>query len=248
MVLNAIPFFMGAQVNKKNLTDKVVTFLEFAAQQPAGFVYRSENCIRSHACVPQTTVLTQNTTKKQQLEALFAPFVACTQCPLGLQGRRQVVFGHGNPDAQLMFVGEGPGRDEDAQGLPFVGRAGQLLTKIIEAIDLTRNDVYISNVVKCRPPNNRTPLPDESKTCKQLILLKEIAIIQPTIICALGATAVQALLGENVTITKARGVFHTLGTIPVMPTYHPAYLLRNPDAKRVVWEDMKKIRDRLNAL
>ncbi|MFA5305814.1 MAG: uracil-DNA glycosylase, partial [Candidatus Babeliales bacterium] len=137
---------------------------------------------------------------------------------------------------------------EDEQGLPFIGRAGQLLTKIIEAMKLTREDVYISNVVKCRPPGNRTPLPQESDRCKKLLLFKEIEIIQPKIICTLGATAVQALLGDEVKITRARGTFHTYTTIPVMPTYHPAYLLRNPDAKRVVWEDMKKVMERLKEL
>lgn len=170
----------------------------------------------------------------------------CTACPLAQCGRKQVVFGYGNAEAKLMFIGEGPGRDEDTQGYPFVGRAGQLLTKIIEAMGFERSQVYISNVVKCRPPENRTPLPEESSTCKKLLLFKEIEIIQPAVICTLGVTATQGLLGEDVFMSKARGTFHTFKGIPVLPTYHPAYLLRNPTAKRIVWEDVKKIVAYLN--
>ncbi len=229
-------------MNKK---DHLLNFLTFATQQPQGFVYRGSP---ASALAPGTNKQTSPDHKKKQLESLFMPCVHCTACPLATQGRNQVVFGHGNSNTQLMFVGEGPGRDEDEQGLPFVGRAGQLLTKIIEAMKLTREDVYISNVVKCRPPGNRTPLPHESDTCKKLLLFKEIEIIQPKIICTLGATAVQALLGDEVKITHARGTFHLYNTIPVMPTYHPAYLLRNPDAKRFVWEDMKKVMERLKEL
>jgi DNA polymerase len=167
---------------------------------------------------------------------------------LAKQGRSQVVFGIGNPLTKLMFIGEGPGRDEDAQGKPFVGRAGQLLTKIIEAMKLTRDEIYISNVVKCRPPDNRTPLPNESDICKKLILFKEIDIIKPQIICALGATATQGLLGQDTSISKSRGVFFKFNDTLVLPTYHPAYLLRNPDAKKIVWEDMKKIMEKLKEL
>jgi DNA polymerase len=147
-----------------------------------------------------------------------------------------------------MFIGEGPGRDEDTQGLPFVGRAGQLLNKIIQAMGLERQKVFISNVVKCRPPNNRTPLPNESDICKKLLLLKEIEIIKPKIICILGSTALTALLGPEAKISKMRGIFTTFNNIPVMPTYHPAYLLRNPDEKKNVWEDMKKVIEKLKEL
>lgn len=161
-------------------------------------------------------------------------------------GRTQVVFGQGNPDTKLMFVGEGPGRDEDRQGAPFVGRAGQLLNKIIEAMKLERKDVFISNVVKCRPPNNRTPFPEESNICKKILLFKELDIIKPQIICTLGACATQALLGEDVKISNARGRFFKFNNYQVVPTFHPAYLLRNPDAKKDVWEDMKKILKTLN--
>lgn len=191
----------------------------------------------------------QNTlTKQEQLKKLFAPYVNCQKCPLSSQGRTQVVFGAGDAQATLMFIGEGPGRDEDRLGSPFVGRAGQLLNKIIEAMKLKREDVYISNVVKCRPPGNRTPLPIETSTCKNLLLYKEIDIVQPKIICTLGSPATKALLGDEVQISRARGIFAQFKGITVMPTYHPAYLLRNPIEKRTVWEDMKKIMAKLNEL
>jgi DNA polymerase len=145
----------------------------------------------------------------------------------------------------LVFAGEGPGADEDRQGLPFVGAAGQLLTKIIQAIGLTREEVYICNVVKCRPPGNRTPTAEEQATCGPF-LDRQLDIIAPEVIVALGKTAANDLLGlEEVPLGRLRGRFHPRGEAVVMPTYHPAYLLRNPSAKRAVWEDMKKVRDRL---
>jgi uracil-DNA glycosylase len=169
---------------------------------------------------------------------------ACTRCKLHTLGRRQVVFGVGNPQARLMFVGEAPGEDEDKQGEPFVGRAGQLLTKIIEAIGMTREQVYIANVIKCRPPGNRNPEPDEVMTCEPY-LFEQLGIIQPTIVVALGKFAAQSLLRTTEPITKLRGrVFEWRGA-SLIPTFHPAYLLRNPPAKREVWEDMKKVRELL---
>lgn len=166
----------------------------------------------------------------------------CTRCKLHLQGRTQVVFGSGNPKAELMFVGEAPGADEDEQGEPFVGRAGQLLTKIIEAIGMTRDDVYIANVIKCRPPNNRPPEADEIATCEPF-LFKQIDTIKPKVIVALGTHAAHALLKVDTTISKLRGqVIDFRGDIKLVPTFHPAYLLRSPDRKRDVWEDMKKVR------
>lgn len=207
----------------------VKNYIKFLSSQPKGFVYNDESKLDNQA----------------MLDNIKLKFTKCTKCPLATQGRQQVVFGVGNPNAKLMFVGEGPGRDEDAQGKPFVGRAGQLLTKIIEAMKLTRDDVYISNVVKCRPPENRAPLPTESEVCKNLILFKEIEIIKPKIICALGATALQGLMGDGFSISKVRGTFLQFKDILVMPTYHPAYLLRNPDAKRFVWEDMKVVLEKL---
>jgi DNA polymerase len=169
---------------------------------------------------------------------------ACTRCKLHTLGRRQVVFGVGNPEADLMFVGEAPGADEDVQGEPFVGRAGQLLTKIIEAIELRREDVYIANVIKCRPPGNRNPEPDEVDTCEPF-LFRQIDTLKPKVIVALGKFAAQSLLRTAEPITKLRGREFTYRDAILMPTYHPAYLLRNPSAKRDVWEDMKRVRELL---
>jgi DNA polymerase len=169
----------------------------------------------------------------------------CSRCKLAHLGRRQVVFGVGNPHAELMFVGEAPGADEDIQGEPFVGRAGQLLTKIIEAIDLKREDVYIANVIKCRPPGNRAPEPDEVATCEPF-LSRQIAAIGPRVIVALGAHAAHALLKTDAPISRLRGRVHDFrGGIKLVPTFHPAFLLRSPDRKRDVWEDMKKVRELL---
>ena len=165
----------------------------------------------------------------------------CSRCKLHTLGRRQVVFGVGNPNADLMFVGEAPGADEDIQGEPFVGRAGQLLTKIIEAIDLKREDVYIANVIKCRPPGNRNPEPDEVEQCEPF-LFRQIDVIKPRVIVALGKFAAQCLLKTDAPITRIRGREFTYRDAVLIPTYHPAYLLRNPSAKRDVWEDMKRVR------
>jgi uracil-DNA glycosylase family 4 len=165
----------------------------------------------------------------------------CSRCKLHTLGRRQVVFGVGSPDADLMFVGEAPGADEDVQGEPFVGKAGQLLTKIIEAIGLRREEVYIANVIKCRPPGNRNPEPDEVDECEPF-LFRQIDAIRPKVIVALGKFAAQCLLKTETPITRLRGreVFYRDAVL--IPTFHPAYLLRNPSSKREVWEDMKRVR------
>jgi DNA polymerase len=165
----------------------------------------------------------------------------CSRCKLHTLGRRQVVFGVGNPNADLMFVGEAPGADEDIQGEPFVGRAGQLLTKIIEAIGLRREDVYIANVIKCRPPNNRNPEPDEVEQCEPF-LFRQIDTIKPKVIVALGKFGAQCLLRTTEPITRLRGREYKFRDAILMPTYHPAYLLRTPSAKREVWEDMKRVK------
>jgi DNA polymerase len=165
----------------------------------------------------------------------------CSRCKLHTLGRRQVVFGVGNPNADLMFVGEAPGADEDIQGEPFVGRAGQLLTKIIEAINMRREDVYIANVIKCRPPQNRNPEPDEVDQCEPF-LFRQIETIKPKVIVALGKFAAQSLLKTTEPITRIRGREYKYRDAILMPTYHPAYLLRNPSSKREVWEDMKRVR------
>jgi DNA polymerase len=169
----------------------------------------------------------------------------CTRCKLHTLGRKQVVFGVGNPNADLMFVGEAPGADEDIQGEPFVGRAGQLLTKIIEAIDLKRADVYIANVIKCRPPGNRNPEPDEVAQCEPF-LFRQIDTIKPKVIVALGKFAAQCLLRTTEPITRIRGREFKYRDAILIPTYHPAYLLRTPSAKREVWEDMKRVREILS--
>jgi DNA polymerase len=163
----------------------------------------------------------------------------CKRCKLH-RTRKTIVFGEGNQKATLMFIGEGPGYDEDVQGKPFVGRAGQLLTKIIESINRSREEVYIANIIKCRPPQNRNPEPDEIQSCYPF-LMKQIRVIQPNIICALGTFSAQTLLQTDAKITALRGKLYDLEGIKVIPTYHPAFLLRNPEKKRDVWEDMKKI-------
>ena len=165
----------------------------------------------------------------------------CSRCKLHTLGRTQVVFGVGNPNADLMFVGEAPGADEDVQGEPFVGRAGQLLTKIIEAIGLRREDVYIANVIKCRPPGNRNPEPDEVDQCEPF-LFRQIDTVKPKVVVALGKFAAQCLLRTNDPITRIRGREFKYRDAILIPTYHPAYLLRTPSAKREVWEDMKRVR------
>ena len=170
----------------------------------------------------------------------------CQLCKLSKE-RTHVVFGVGNPNADLMFVGEGPGADEDAQGEPFVGKAGQLLTKIINSMGFERQDVYIANVVKCRPPNNRNPELDEIEACMPF-LKKQIELVQPKIIMCLGKFAAQTVLNTQIQITKLRGQFQNLNGILVMPAFHPAYLLRNPGMKRIMWEDCKVVMSKLEEL
>ena len=174
------------------------------------------------------------------LDAVRAEVGDCRRCKLHSY-RTQIVFGTGHPRAKLAFVGEAPGRDEDLKGEPFVGLAGQLLNKIIQAIQLSREEVYIGNIIKCRPPENRNPEPDEIAACEPF-LIKQLQVIRPKLICALGAFAAQTLLKTEEKISSLRGKFHAYQGIPLMPTYHPAYLLRNPNRKREVWEDMKKIK------
>jgi uracil-DNA glycosylase family 4 len=188
------------------------------------------------------TLLSQGKRRKHlTLEDISREMGDCTRCRLH-EGRNHLVFGEGDPHAALVFVGEGPGREEDLQGKPFVGRAGELLTRIIEAIDLTREEVYIANIVKCRPPNNRDPRPDEIQTCLPF-LIKQLEAIKPRIICCLGTFAAQTLLESEERISSLRGRFHAYQGAKLMPTYHPAFLLRNPQFKKAVWEDMKMIRE-----
>jgi DNA polymerase len=190
---------------------------------------------------PQT--LTQS---RESMEDIWRDIGECTRCGL-CEGRTQVVNTHGNHKARLMFVGEAPGADEDAQGKPFVGRAGQLLTKIIEAIGMKREDVLIGNVNRCRPPGNRQPTLEEAAICRPF-LFREIAAIQPAVIVVMGNTALRNLLEVREGITRVRGKFQDFRGIKVMPTFHPAYLLRDPSKKRETWEDLKKVRDYLDSL
>ena len=175
----------------------------------------------------------------ETLEQIRLDLGDCQRCRLA-RDRKNIVFGTGEPSAKLVFVGEGPGFEEDQQGEPFVGPAGQLLSKIIEAIHLTRTQVYICNIVKCRPPRNRNPQPDEIQTCFQF-LDRQISAIQPDFICALGTIATQTLLSTATPISRLRGRFYDYKGIKLLPTYHPAFLLRNPERKREVWEDMKML-------
>ena len=174
------------------------------------------------------------------LQIVQSEVIGCTRCPQLATTRTQTVFGVGNPSARLVFLGEAPGADEDAQGEPFVGRAGQLLNKIIEACKLKREEVYILNVLKCRPPGNRNPLPDEMTNCRGF-LDAQLNIIRPEFICCLGSIAAKALLNTEISIGRLRGRFHDYRGATVICTYHPAYLLRNPAAKKDVWEDMKML-------
>lgn len=193
--------------------------------------------------IPDKETCPHRESARMSLDNLKKEALSCAKCDL-CKTRTHVVFGSGNPEAKLMFVGEAPGMQEDLQGLPFVGRAGKLLTKIIESIGLKRKDVYIANILKCRPPDNRNPLPTEILTCEEY-LTKQIELIKPAVVCALGKFAAQTLLRSQETISRLRGKFSDYRGTKLMPTFHPAYLLRNPQDKRLVWEDMKKIRKEL---
>src|SRR5207344_1908974 len=235
---------------KEHLTFAAELGVDGLSRDPAWRV-RSQGFQRSEGSDPGQTLDSQNlqseaslTFSRNATEALAAirtDIGDCTRCKLHTLGRSQVVFGVGNPQADLMFVGEAPGADEDVQGIPFVGRAGQLLTKIIEAIELRREDVYIANVIKCRPPQNRNPEPDEVETCEPF-LFKQIDAIKPKVIVALGTFAARALLRTLDPISRLRGRVYEYRGAKLIPTFHPAYLLRNPSSKREVWEDMKLVK------
>ena len=201
----------------------------------------SEPVQESVHAVPEVLKARVFTSSAEALVAVRHDLGDCVRCKLHGLGRRQIVFGVGNPDADLMFVGEAPGADEDVQGEPFVGRAGQLLTRIIEAMGLRREEVYIANVIKCRPPGNRNPEADEVEQCEPF-LFRQIDTIKPKVIVALGKFAAQSLLRTTDPITRLRGREYKYRDAILMPTYHPAYLLRTPSAKRDVWEDMKRVK------
>jgi uracil-DNA glycosylase family 4 len=218
--------------------DQLTEHLRFAKEIGVAGVSRDPAWRRKGVGSPFISVLAS---PQEALSAVRVDIGDCTRCKLHGLGRKQIVFGVGNPAADLMFVGEAPGADEDIQGIPFVGRAGQLLTKIIEAIGLTRDDVYIANVIKCRPPQNRNPEQDEVDTCEPF-LFRQIDIIRPKVIVALGTFAARTLLRTLDPISRLRGRVYEYRGAKLIPTFHPAYLLRNPSSKREVWEDMKMVK------
>ena len=238
----AFPQRLASQAMLRSGIDDAPSQLTAAGEQPALFGEVIGPRINPAA---QRISLAVTRSRDVSLEAVREDLGDCQRCKLH-EHRRTIVFGEGNSRAKLVFVGEGPGSEEDATGRPFVGRAGQLLDKIIAAIGLKREDVYIANIVKCRPPGNRTPERDEVDTCEPF-LFRQIAFINPLVIVALGSPAFQCLLRTREPITRARGQWRELNGIRVMPTFHPAFLLRSPDKKREVWEDMKKVRDYLNS-
>lgn len=226
------PHFLELGIN--TTIEDVRTFLRYLAESGCqGFECSEEslNKIEAWGC--------KSLNFSETLEVIRTDLGDCRRCKLS-KNRKNIVFGAGDPNARLMFVGEGPGYEEDQRGEPFVGAAGRLLTKIIEAIKYTRQQVYICNIIKCRPPGNRNPMDDEIATCVPF-LKRQIASVKPEIICALGTFAAQTLLDTKTPISKLRGCFHNYMGIRVLPTYHPAYLLRNPEKKRDVWEDMKML-------
>jgi uracil-DNA glycosylase len=216
----------------KNIVESLRVYVELEREAGVGFFARTGK--------NSDTGEQGSKSKKMELDILKGEVLVSKCCQL-CRTRTNLVFGSGNPNARLMFVGEAPGRDEDLQGLPFVGRAGQLLTRIIESIGLKRDEIYICNILKCRPPDNRAPFPTEILACEPY-LQRQIDIVKPEVICALGKFAAQTLLGVQTPITQLRGKFYDYNGIKLMPTFHPAYLLRNPGDKRLVWEDMKKIK------
>ncbi len=227
----------SAKAGKKDLKEAlngIDSYLRFLAESGCrGFDCSTESLQKIEAWGHK------NSRSAETLKNIRMDLGDCRRCKLS-EHRKNIVFGAGNPNARLVFVGEGPGSEEDQKGEPFVGAAGQLLTKIIEAMNYTREQVYICNIIKCRPPGNRNPMPDEIQACSPF-LRRQISSITPDFICALGTFAAQTLLETGVPISKLKGCFHDYMGIRVLPTYHPAYLLRNPSKKRDVWEDMQKL-------
>jgi uracil-DNA glycosylase len=217
------------------LTEEIIDTLRFMVQCGCKGYDPSEKTL--HILKEWTAVKSGH--RSETLEEIRQDLGDCRRCKLW-KGRTNIVYGTGNPQARLVFVGEGPGYDEDRQGVPFVGKAGQLLTKIIDAMKLSRDQVYICNVIKCRPPENRNPEPDEIKACFPF-LKRQLDAVSPDFICTLGSIATNSLLEKEVFISRVRGRFFDYKGIKVMPTYHPAYLLRNPAKKKDVWEDVQKI-------
>lgn len=235
------------------MLEQVREFLVFQGELKLRGVPRAENRLpiaegrtpTAERRLPITEDLKPMSAGADSLEGIRAELGDCRRCKL-CKGRKNIVFGVGNPKARLMFVGEGPGRDEDLRGEPFVGAAGQLLNRMIEAMGLAREDVYIANVVKCRPPDNRDPEPDEVAACEPF-LKAQIKAVKPEIIVGLGRYAVQTLLRDSTPVSRQRGKWREYEGTPLMPTYHPAYLLRNPAEKRPVWQDLQNVMARLGS-
>lgn len=188
------------------------------------------------------------TPKEEQLKKLYEPYLQCALCPLAKLGRNSVVFGEGNANAEILFIGEGPGKEEDLSGRPFVGRSGKLLDRALKSADIDRSDVYITNIVKCRPPQNRKPSLIESSTCTNLLLKKQIAIIQPKIICTLGAAALEGFISKETLISRARGTLIKTEIGIIMPTYHPAYILRNPKKLELLIADLEFAKKQISTI
>ncbi len=229
-----------------DIPQQLRNYLEMLKESGIDFIPKS-NTVKAASGAPAILEHENSISSGRSLSELKDVVHDCVKCSELASKRKNVVFGSGNPQAQLVFVGEAPGQDEDIQGLPFVGKAGQLLTKIIESIGQSRDSVFICNVLKCRPPGNRNPLPAEIFNCEPY-LIEQINLIKPKIICALGTFAAQTLLKTERTISSLRGKFHEYQGSKLLCTFHPAYLLRNPEEKRKVWEDMKMIRTELERL
>ena len=219
-----------------NIRERIIAEKEIGTNE-SGFYLEGNK--RVAAAVVASAVTSHTPTTVMTIPEIQAQATLCKKCPLG-QTRKNLVFGEGNPNANLVFIGEAPGAEEDEQGIPFVGRAGQLLTKIIEAMKLSRSDVYICNILKCRPPGNRNPSPEEAAACMPL-LAQQLNAINPKVICALGAVPAHTLLNTTAPISTMRGKFYNYNGIKFMSTFHPAYLLRNPQVKKSVWDDMQLI-------
>ncbi|MGA7155637.1 MAG: uracil-DNA glycosylase [Acidobacteriaceae bacterium] len=227
-----------AIVRSPSLDDAQVTSSTSSATNLLGSTVPKPSSLDSFAALPTRVIPAAD--RMAALNLVRAEIGDCTRCPLAYAGRQHIVFADGDPNARLMFVGEGPGADEDASGLPFVGKAGQLLNNMIAAMGLRREEVYIANIVKCRPPGNRTPEFVEATTCSQF-LLKQIDIVHPEIIVALGATAATYLLGVKQSLASLRGRWHSVRGAKVAVTYHPAFLLRDPRQKGEAWKDLKRV-------
>jgi uracil-DNA glycosylase family 4 len=207
---------------------------------PSLAVALAEHELAAPIFTPSNNIEDEEMTPEKALKAIREDIGDCTRCPLHKQGRKQIVFGVGNPRADIMFVGEAPGADEDQQGEPFVGRAGQLLNNMISAMGISRQDVYIANIIKCRPPGNRTPERDECETCSPF-LMRQIQVVKPKIIVALGAVAAKTLLGVNDAMVNLRGRIYDFKNTKLAVTYHPAYLLRDPRQKKEAWKDLQMV-------